>query len=314
LNDNYHPELVIEFGCNDGVLLEPLKEYGIKSVGVDISKNITDMARWKGLNAVTGYFDVAMAKWIRQEHGAADIVTGSNAFPHNDNPGIILEAAREMLNDNGHLCLEMMYAGALLEKLQWDSMYHEHLSYFCLSTIEILLQRYGFHAVHAEIVPMHAGSLRVVAAINPVEYPDGTVIEMLRQEHDNGYQNVATWRKFAENVRRQIFVVDETLTSLSRMDDGCYSKIAAYGAAGRATMWLNAIDAVYLEYIVDESPLRAGKLMPGVHTPIVYPDEFRKRPPDYVLCTAWNYFEQIRQKHPEYKGIWILPAPEMRFV
>jgi hypothetical protein len=92
------------------------------------------------------------------------------------------------------------------------------------------------------------------------------------------------------------------------------SRIAAYGASGRATMWLNACKMDYLEYIVDESPLRAGKLMPGVHTPIVYPDRFRTSPPDYVLCTAWNYFEQIRQKHPEYKGIWILPAPETRFV
>jgi hypothetical protein len=79
-------------------------------------------------------------------------------------------------------------------------------------------------------------------------------------------------------------------------------------------MWLNNCNLDYLEYIVDESPLRAGKLMPGMHTPIVTPDKFRERPPDYCLVTAWNYFEQIRQKHPEYEGIWILPAPEMRFV
>jgi novobiocin biosynthesis protein NovU/D-mycarose 3-C-methyltransferase len=314
LSDNYHPEFVVEFGCNDGVLLKPLKEYSIRSVGVDISKNITDMARWKGLNAVTGYFDVEMAKWIRREHGAADIVTGSNAFPHNDNPGIILEAARELLKDNGHLCLEVMYAGALLEKLQWDSMYHEHLSYFCLSTIETLLQRYGFHAVHAEIVPMHAGSLRVVAAVDPTEYPDGTVAEMLRTEYNGGYQNVVTWRKFSENVKRQIMIVNDTLCDLSNSELGGETKIAAYGAAGRATMWLNACNMDYLAYIVDESPLRAGKLMPGTHTPIVYPEEFRKRPPDYCLVTAWNYFEQIKNKHPEYKGVWVLPAPEMRFV
>ena len=314
LSDNYHPEFVVEFGCNDGVLLKPLKEYSIRSVGVDISKNITDLARWKGLNAVTGYFDVEMAKWIKREHGAADIVTGSNAFPHNDNPGIILEASRELLKDKGHLCLEVMYAGALLEKLQWDSMYHEHLSYFCLSTIETLLNRYGFHAVHAEIVPMHAGSLRVVAAVDPTEYPDGSVIEMLRMEHDNGYQNVDTWRKFSDDVRRQIFVVKNTLFCLTHGGYGDCPTVAAYGAAGRATMWLNTCNMDYLEYIVDESPLRAGKLMPGVHTPIVYPDEFRKRPPDYCLVTAWNYFEQIRNKHPEYKGVWVLPAPEMRFV
>ena len=314
LNENYHPELVIEFGCNDGVLLEPLKQYGIQCVGVDISQNITELARSKGLNAITGYFDVDMAKDIRKKYGAADIVTGSNAFPHNDNPGNILEAAREMLKSNGHLVLEMMYAGSLLDKLQWDSMYHEHLSYFCLSTLEALLQRYGFHAVHAEIVPMHAGSLRVVCAIDPSEYPDRTVTEMFRAEQANGYQNIATWRRFAGDVKHQIAVVKNTLFCLTHGGYGDCPRVAAYGASGRATMWLNACNIDYLEYVVDESPLRAGKLMPGVHTPIVYPDTFKKRPPDYCLVTAWNYFEQIRQKHPEYEGIWVLPAPDMRFV
>ncbi len=314
LNDNYHPDLVIEFGCNDGVLLEPLRKFGIQCVGVDISQNITELARSKGLNAITGYFDINMAREIRKQYGAADIVTGSNAFPHNDNPGNILEASREMLKDNGHLVLEMMYAGSLLEKMQWDSMYHEHLSYFCLSTLEVLLQRYGFHAVHAEIVPMHAGSLRVVCAVDPSEYPDKTVTEMFRKEMADGYQVAATWHNFANNVEHQIKVVKDTLFTLTHGGYGDCPQVAAYGASGRATMWLNACNMDYLEYIVDESPLRTGKLMPGMHTPIVYPDKFRKRPPDYCLVTAWNYYEQIRQKHPDYKGIWILPAPEMRFV
>lgn len=314
LNNNYHPELVIEFGCNDGVLLEPLKQLGIKCIGVDISQNITELARSKNLNAITGYFDIDMARCIRKQYGAADIVTGSNAFPHNDNLGVILEASREMLKDNGHLVLEMMYAGALLDKLQWDSMYHEHLNYFCLSTLEVLLQRYGFHAVHAEIVPMHAGSLRVVCAVDPSEYPDNTVTEMFRKEMADGLQVVGTWHRFADDVRRQIRIVKETLFDLTHGGFGDCPKIATYGASGRATMWLNACNMDYLEYIVDESPLRAGKLMPGVHTPIVYPDKFRESPPNYCLVTAWNYFEQIKHKHPEFNGIWVLPAPEMRFV
>jgi ubiquinone/menaquinone biosynthesis C-methylase UbiE len=314
LNDNYHPEFVIEFGCNDGVLLEPLKKYGIQCVGVDISQNITELARGKGLNAITGYFDTAMAKTIRQLYGAADIVTGSNAFPHNDDLGVILEASRVMLKDNGHLVLEMMYAGALLDKLQWDSMYHEHLNYFCLSTLEVLLQRYGFHTVHAEIVPMHAGSLRVVCAVDPSEYPDATVTEMFRKEMADGLQVVETWRRFADDVHRQIRIVKETLFDLTHGGFGDCPKIAAYGASGRATMWLNACNMDYLEYIVDESPLRAGKLMPGMHTPIVTPDRFRKRQPDFCIVTAWNYFEQIRQKHLDYTGVWVLPAPDMRFL
>jgi len=314
LQDAYHPQSVIEFGCNDGVLLQPLQEMGIRTCGVDISQNITKIARDRGLNAITGYFNRDMAINIRKTFGTADIITGSNAFPHNDNPGDILEAAQELLSDNGHIVLEMMYAGSLLEKLQWDSMYHEHLNYFCLSTLEVLLQRYGFHAVHAEIVPMHAGSLRVVCAKDATEYPDNTVFEMFRKEHNEGYQVVDTWRKFAQQTKRQIEVVHNVLFAVVH-DGYTNTKIAAYGASGRATMWLNACKMDYLEYIVDESPLRAGKFMPGMHTPIVYPDHFRKIKPDYCLVTAWNYYEQIKQKHPEFVGgIWVLPAPFLTFL
>jgi predicted TPR repeat methyltransferase len=172
LQEKYNPGFVVEFGCNDGILLSPLNKLGIRTCGIDISSNITEMARGKGLDAITGYFNEDMANDILRVAGRADIVTGSNAFPHNDHPENILEAARLLLKDNGHLCLEMMYAGSLMDKVQWDSMYHEHLSYFCLSTLEVLLNRYGFHSVHAEIVPMHAGSLRVVAAIDRNEEPD----------------------------------------------------------------------------------------------------------------------------------------------
>jgi SAM-dependent methyltransferase len=309
LKERYNPNFVIEFGCNDGILLQPLNQMGIRTCGIDISRNITEMARSKGLNAITGYFDEAMADSICREAGSADIVTGSNAFPHNDDPGNILKASKALLRPDGHLILEMMYAGSLLEKTQWDSMYHEHLSYFCLTTLEVLLKRYGFHAVHAEIVPMHAGSLRVVCALGS-EYPDNTVHEMLRKEAADGLTNVLTWYKFRDATLRQIHVVSEVIGNLSNNNT-----IWAYGAAGRATMWLNVCKMDYLECIVDESPLRAGKYMPGVHTPIVFPHALQYNNPDVIFVTAWNYFEQIRQKEQHwFSGIWALPVPELRFV
>jgi novobiocin biosynthesis protein NovU/D-mycarose 3-C-methyltransferase len=311
LQDAYHPQSVIEFGCNDGVLLQPLQEMGVKTCGVDISQNITKIARDRGLNAITGYFDRDMAINIRKTFGTADIITGSNAFPHNDNPGDILEAAQELLSDNGHLVLEMMYAGSLLEKLQWDSMYHEHLSYFCLTTLSTLLERYGFHAVHAEIVPMHAGSLRVVATLNTSEYHDSTIPEMLKHEYANGLTEPATWRKFTEKMYRQIATTKKVFGDFQ--DSDYYRPIPAYGASGRASMWLNAC-GLYFPMIADESPLRVGKVMPGTHTEIITPQQLQKEDPDYIFVTAWNYFDQIRANNPWFKGIWIVPAPELRFV
>ena len=309
LKNRLNPQFVVEFGCNDGILLEPLEKLGIHTCGVDISHNITELARKKGLNVITGYFNVDMARQIRQEYGAVDVVTGSNAFPHNDHPEEILLAAQEALKDNGHICLEMMYAGSLLEQLQWDSMYHEHLSYFCLSTLEVLLNRFGFHTVHAEIVPMHAGSLRIMAAKDSNEKPDSTVEMLLSKEKAMALTELETWQRFSKTTQRQIHVVKETLGNL-----GKNRSIWGYGAAGRATMWVNACKMNYLEAIADASPLRAGRLMPGTHTPIVFPDALRVNPPDYILVTAWNYFDTIKNKEAWYDGIWIVPAPSLRFL
>lgn len=309
IKEKLDPHSVVEFGCNDGILLEPLEKLGIRTCGVDISHNITDLARKKGLNVMTAYFDVDVARQIRQEFGAVDVVTGSNAFPHNDHPEEILLAAQEVLNDSGHICLEVMYSGSLLEQLQWDSMYHEHLSYFCLSTLEVLLNRFSFHTVHAEIVPMHAGSLRIVAAKDLNEKPDASVEILLSGEKALGLTTVETWQEFSRATQRQIHVVKETLENL-----GKDKRIWGYGAAGRATMWVNACKMNYLEAIVDASPLRAGRLMPGTHTPIVFPDALRVNPPDFILVTAWNYFDTIRSKEAWYDGIWIVPAPFLRFL
>jgi hypothetical protein len=139
---------------------------------------------------------------------------------------------------------------------------------------------------------------------------------MLRKEQADGITNILTWRKFTDSVKRQIEVASQTILNLS-YDDYPRQCICAYGASGRAAMWLNAcgFDDRVITYVIDESPLRIGKLMPGTHQEIVMPDHFRKdRYNLYCLVTAWNYFEQIRQKHLDYKGIWILPSPELRFV
>jgi len=307
LKERYHPRSVVEIGCNDGVLLAPLQNLGITACGVDISENITDTARKRGLDVVTGYFDPEVARSLRERLGPVDVVTGSNCFPHNANPGAILEAARTLLAPTGHLCLEVMYAGDLLTQLQWDTLYHEHLTFYSLGTLSILLERYGFHVVHAERLPMHGGSLRVVAARAPTA-PTPALLDIRAHEEALRLNAPETWRDFGVRCRRKIAIVRDTFEQLSRG-----KRIWAYGAAGKATLWLNACGMDYLEAMVDASPLRAGKLMPGVHTPIVFPEEMRRRPPDYVFITAWNYAPGIASKESWFEGIWATPLPELRF-
>jgi len=308
LQDKLEPSFVVEFGCNDGILLKPLEQLGMTACGVDASQNITEMARNNGLDVITGYFDKPTADTIKQRLGHADVVTGSNAFAHNDKPEIILNAAKRILKPDGHLCLEVMYAGDLLEMIQWDTLYHEHLTFYCLATLAVLLKRYGFNVVHAERIPMHGGSLRVIATQNSNQAANSSVSEILAYEKGKSLTDPDTWLTFGKNIGRKINVVRETLGKLSQN-----SRIWGYGAAGKATLWVNTCHMDYLEAMVDASPLRAGKLMPGTHTPILFPEELKGNPPDYIFITAWNYAVQIQSNENWFEGIWVTPLPELRF-
>jgi len=307
LKARFDPRLVIEFGCNDGVLLEPLERLGVKACGVDISANITTNARARGLDVITGRFDGPTADAIRNRLGPADVVTGSNAFAHNDAPDVILEAAARALRPGGHLCLEVMYAGDLLEQLQWDTLYHEHLTFYSLTTLQGLLARFGFKLIAAERLPMHGGALRVAASLDGDDAVRSELPEILAHEEAAQLNAPVTWRAFGDRIGRKINIVRQTLRSLSSRN-----RIWAYGAAGKATLWVNACAMDYLEAVVDGSPLRAGRLMPGTHTPIVFPDRLRASPPDYVFVTAWNYADVIRAKEDWFGGVWVTPLPDLR--
>lgn len=306
--EKFQPESVVEFGCNDGVLLTPLNRLGIRTIGVDVSKNITDIVRKKNIDVITGYFNNEIANQIYARYGSVDIVTGSNTFAHNDHPERILEAARSILKENGILCLEVMYAGDLLELLQWDTLYHEHLTFYSLSSLRTLLERFGFFIFYAERIPMHGGSLRIAAGQKRGTQRSQSMERIIQYEAEHGIADIQTWTDFAVRSRRTIEIVKKVFSALSRD-----SRIWSYGAAGKATMWVNACSMTYLDGVVDASPLRSGKLMPGTHTPIVTPEEFKKDPPDIMFVSAWNYAEHIQAKESWYQGVWSVPLPVLKF-
>ncbi len=308
LQDNLQPKSVLEFGCNDGVLLAPLEKLGMKAVGIDPSGNITEMGRGKGLDIITGYFGEATAEDIKATHGRFDVVTGSNVFAHNDQPEKILKGAQAVLNPDGYLCLEVMYAGDCLETLQWDTLYHEHLTFYSLTSLGKLLDRHGFKIVEAVRIPMHGGALRVVATQNRKAEVRSGAAALQAYEEKMKIADVETWNDFGKRSRRKIDVVRDTFGAIAKT-----KRIWAYGAAGKATMWINACEMSYLEAVVDASPLRAGKLIAGTHTPIVLPEEMKKNPPDHMFVTAWNYAEHIRSKEGWFRGIWSVPLPDLRY-
>jgi SAM-dependent methyltransferase len=301
------PQSVIEFGCNDGTLIDALARRGVQALGVDLAANITEMAREQGRNVITGAFGTAIVPELLEHTGRVDLITGSNVFAHNADPGDILDAAGSLLTDDGCLCLEVMYAGDLLDQLQWDTLYHEHLTFYSLGTLQVLLARHDFEPIRAMRIPMHGGSLRLTASRRGAHVPDDSVRSLQEWEQAEALNEPSTWDGFAEACRRRIDVFGETMRRLSTQ-----ASIWGYGAAGKATMWVNACEMDYLESMVDASPLRYGKLMPGTHTPIVSPDVFREHQPDYVFVSAWNYLDVIRENESQYTGYWIVPLPEMR--
>jgi SAM-dependent methyltransferase len=298
---------ILEIGCNDGILLSPLSKMGFDVEGVDMSVNIIELARTKNLKAEQGKFDL---KWLDSHPeyvNKFDLVTCSNSFPHNADQESLTKAFNLSLKPDGILLLEVMYAGDLKEKLQWDTLYHEHLTFHSLISLQRLLSRNGLQIFDAELISMHGGSLRIWASKLPKtsSHRMNTIIEKeIREELSNSKM----WVEFGVNALKTIETVSTILTPLARN-----YKIGSYGAAGKATMWMNACGLDFIEYVVDASPLRYGKLMPGTHNPIISPEEFRQSKPDIVLVTAWNYLNEIKKNENWYTGHWCVPLPTLAF-
>ena len=301
------PSGVLEFGCNDGTLMGFLRDFGVRVVGVDAAENIVDIARQKSLQVFNNYFTTELTEQILTSFGPVDVVTGSNCFAHNPDPKAILDAARSVLSKVGVLIVEVMYAGDLLAKTQWDTLYHEHLTVFSLGSIAWLLKSHGWSVIDVVHLPMHSGSIRVVASPRLNAPCSAAVTEMLQAEERLGLNRASTWNEFGKRSSHQIELVGDVLKSLASK-----SRIWAYGASGRATMWMNACNMSYVEKVADSSPLRANHFVPGLRTKIVFPEAMKDAPPDYTVITAWNYAEDICAKESWYKGRWVTPLPDFK--
>lgn len=303
----YGPKKLLEIGCNDGVLLNPLKKLGVEVFGVDISENISEIAISKGLNVKALKFDENSLNEIKAWCGEVDFLTASNTFPHNEDPNGFLLAANHILSSKGRIALEVMYSGSLQESIQWDTIYHEHLHFHSLTSLKNLLSNHGFFLEYAEIVPMHAGSLRVVASRSKsVNTPE--VDRLLELEESSNLNSLIKWQEFASNVNKVIEATRRNL--LERSGEG---KVWAYGASGRATMWIKVANLDFIEKVVDSSPLRAGHFMPGTSIPIVSPTNLENNySMDTLFITAWNYADAIVAQHPNFLGTWVVPLPEYK--
>ncbi len=303
-------KLVVEFGCNDGVLLKPLLKAGAKVVGVDPSDVAARASQEQGWPLNRDYFNAESATKVKAQYGAARIVTGNNVFAHTDDLHAIVEGVTTLLEDEGLFVFEVHYQGDLLATVQFDTVYHEHICYYSLTALADLLARHNLHIVEVLKIPIHAGSIRVTAArIGSSWAVKPMVSEMLAAEK--------LWD--IDLFVRQVAVRRDSMLRLVQDLHQAGRRVVAYGAAGRSTIMLNycGLGADLIEYVLDMSPLRYGKVVPGVQIPIVPPQVFQDNFPHYAIMTAWNYEREIVAKEQPFLtsgGRFIIPLPDIRLV
>jgi len=307
---------VIEIGCNDGVLLKPLQDQGVRVLGVEPAMNVAKVARERGIDVVTGFFDESLAERIAESDGPASILTASNVFAHIDALDGVVRGVAKLLRPDGVFIVEVHYLRELLRQMQYDFFYHEHLCYYSLTALVPFLARYGLRVVDAKTIPIHAGSIRIFARPWTSSHPPSRRLTgMLARERREGLASASTYVRFGKKVASHGARLRGTLVRLQSRG----KTLAGYGAPGRGNTLLchSRIGRDLLPYIVDASPSRHGRFTPGTHIPILPPDEFRKNPPDYALMLAWSYYHEIVSKERSFVrggGRFIVPLPELRVV
>jgi len=302
-------KLVVEFGCNDGVLMQPLLNAGAKAVGVDPSDVAAQASKQQGWPLFNNYFNKTIASQVKAEYGAARIVTGNNVFAHTDDLHAILDGVTELLDDVGLFVFEVHYQGDLINLVQFDTFYHEHICYHSLKSLAWLLAEHGLKIINVLRIPIHAGSVRVTAARSDACHDVSPVVaEMMAAEKNLD----------CDRFVQQVDVRRATLKKLVEDLNQAGQRVVGYGAAGRSTTLLNycGLGPAQVEYVLDMSPLRYGRLVPGVRIPVVEPKVFYDTYPDYALLTAWNYEEEIVAKEQTFLegGHFIVPLPEIRVI
>lgn len=309
--------LVVEFGCNDGVLLAPLSNLGVKAIGVDAAENVVALARGKGLDVHHGYFGAELAAQLRTDYGAADVITASNVFAHIDDLDNVMHGVDALLASDGTFSVEVHYVLDLVKTVQFETVYHEHLCYYSLKALTNLYKRFGLEITDAERLPMHGGAIRVSAqrSCESGGQKSDRLRQLLRDEEAAGLYTAEAYHRFGEAARLQRNAIRELV--IGRKDAG--RSICGYGAAGRATTLLSycGLDHRVLDYVVDESPSRIGRYVPGVQVPIVTREHFHAHPTDDCLLTAWNYRDEILGKEVPYVqqgGVFLAPLPKIEVI
>lgn len=293
--------LVTELASNDGYALKYFLEQGIEVLGIDPAKNVAQVARDKGVPTLVAFFDEAMSHQLPK----SDVVMALNVLGHVPNPLDFALGIKNILKPDGVCVIEVPSARDMIDSVSPDQIYFEHIFYWSLSSLSYLFMKAGLTISRAEKIDIHGGGYRLyVTQMNPFAYDRPT--NTLRQiENNMGVDQYPYYQCFATRVRDSL----EKLLDLLKEIKSQGKQIVAYGAAAKGTQLLNylGVGMETINYVVDATPTKINKYVPGCRIPVVSPDKFGRV--DYCLLTARNWSGEIKSKHPDYGGRWIVPLP-----
>ncbi|MDB5094825.1 MAG: methyltransferase family protein [Candidatus Eremiobacteraeota bacterium] len=306
--------MVVEAASNDGYMLKTFVDAGIPVLGVDPASGPAGVATERGIPTLNVFFDIELARELRDGLGVrADVFLANNVLAHVPDLNGFVAAIRLLLKPEGVAVIEVPYVADLIDKCEFDTIYHQHLCYFSVRSLDELFSRHGLYLNDVERLRIHGGSLRLF-----VERRDdrrGRVDALIAQERARSMDRPSFYSDFAERAT----VIRDELGGLLRTLRARGQRIAAYGAAAKATTLCSyvGIGRDLVEYVVDRNSHKEGRYMGGNHLPIVAPRRLREDPPDYLLLLAWNFAEEIMQQESAFReggGRFIIPIPEVQIV
>ena len=315
LQDLNKDSFVVEIGSNDGIMLQNFVSHKIPCLGIEPSKNVAEVARKKGIEVITEFFDKSLADRISKNYQKADAILSANVMCHIPYMHSIFEGIQTLLNNEGVFIFEDPYLGEVIEKTSFDQIYDEHVFLFSALSISYIANMHNLELVNVEPQITHGGSMRYTIAHKGVKNISQNVIDLIKREKEIGLDKNNAYLNFADSVNKIKNDLIELLINLK--NDG--KKVVAYGATSKSTTVTNYFDITpdLVECIYDTTPIKQNKYSPGAHIPVLPYDQFRDSNPDYVLLFAWNHSEEIMKKEIDFMGDqrhWITYIPNVKVI